>query len=96
MKTSTIVSVASLLTAPLSLVSGAAIAMPEPDHEQSVSIVARDDGFKWTCPQIWLNDQFRSLLFAYCYDFNGKLQGTQIDMNRCLGNNDGNLVAQPK
>jgi len=79
------------------VVNGAALTPVEVNKETMTALEARDDGFKYSCPQIWFNSQFRSLLFPQCYKADGTMGGnTQINLDRCVANQCGELVARPK
>lgn len=52
------------------------------------------DGFARSCENIWVGKGPKdySLLFADCGDGHGTTIHNEVDLNHCLGNQDGHLV----
>jgi len=97
MRSSSFLSFIAVFAAHYPVVNAAAIAPAEIDGNETSTLVARDDGFKYSCDGIGFVPQFRSLLFATCRRADGTVGGnTQINLDKCVGNNDGQLVAQAK
>lgn len=97
MRSSSLLSFITVLAAHYSVVNTAAIASPEIDNNETSALAARDDGFKYSCDDIGFVAQFRSLLFATCRKADGTIGGnTQINLDKCVGNDNGQLVAQAK